>query len=279
MKKVFSVLFIVFIISVGAFAQRQVHLAMRYQPQHKYAGSTDQITNMEIGFHSESADGQKALEKAMGGESPVKKTVNAHSETMTQAGKLFKDSLFSIKTVFTKVQTADGSSPIPIGTAVYSTGSKSGQVTFESLAADGMDSELKEKLLPMLKSILQQVVVPEHNAKIGETFSFETPLTFPISGFTLDFTISTDYILKSISNGMAYFDIKQKYVMKSESVAIPITATGTGSGTMSYDIDNSYFSKYELSNVMSMAMNTSGVEMKIKIESTSIQKVGITKGN
>jgi len=272
MKKALVVLLFIGFVYTG-FAQRKVNLAVRYLPGRTYTGTNDQITKltMEIG-------GDKETTKRPGGDGkPVKKSVLVHTEKETTTGSLYNDSLFLLKTVLTKVSRADGPSAIPDGTAIYGKCSTTGRMSLDSMSSEGMDPELKEKLLPMLKTLMQSVQIPEHTLRVGESFTFKTPLSLPLNGITLDFTISTTYKLKSIEGGIANFDMVQDYVMSSESVAIPITASGKGKGSMTYDINNSYYTKNESYFSIDLSSKAEGRSMQMKMESTSLESVEIKK--
>ncbi|MDB5282423.1 MAG: hypothetical protein JWO06_1498 [Bacteroidota bacterium] len=270
MKKLFTLLLFIVTLPSGILAQGNIHLFVGYLPSHTYLIDADQLSKIEI-LYSGDAEAMKKV-----AENPAKKTVMVYTQKEMSTGKLYRDSLFSIKTVFKKEHTLGGSTTIPIGSTIYATGSKSGRMTVDSMLADGMDSELKEMLMPMMKAALQQVVVPEHTIRVGESFTFATPLRIPVASMVLDFSIKSTYKLKSVSGSVAYFDISQTYVMESESVTMPITADGTGKGTMTYDISSSYFTQYELTSSINMNLKAPEMNMKMKIESTETQKVVIS---
>ena len=262
MRKLVLLVLTGFIFSVHSYAQRKMHLHISFKPNYKYTETNDQITNMDMEF-----SGDKESLKSL----PDGGKLIMHVEKETTTGKYYNDSLFAIKTVLTDVETMDGAKPIPPGSTIYSTRSKTGRTVFDSLSAEGMDSEVKEKLLPMFKALIVQIVIPERDLKIGESFVDITPLRIPISGMTLDLLLNTTYKLKSISGNLAYLDVEQTYTMSSESVSLPVKASGTGTGTLIYDINAGYFTKYNLEGIVSMNLEIEGKTMKMKIETTSKQ--------
>ena len=251
MRKLFLLVLTGLIFSVHSYAQRKMHLHVSYKPNYRYTEKNDQITNMDMEFFGD----KESLKSLPDGGKPIKKTIIMHVERETTTGKYYSDSLFSIKTVLTEVETMDGLKPIPPGSVIYSTRSKTGRTVFDSLAAEGMDSELKEKLLPTFKALIVQVIIPERDLKIGESFTDVTPLRIPISGMTLDLLLNTTYKLKSISGNLANLDIEQTYTMSSESVSLPVKASGTGKGSMIYDINAGYFTKYNLEGAVNMNLD------------------------
>ena len=267
MRKLVLLVLTGFIFSVHSYAQRKMHLHISFKPNYKYTETNDQITNMDMEFSGD----KESLKSLPDGGKPIKKTIIMHVEKETTTGKYYNDSLFAIKTVLTDVETMDGAKPIPPGSTIYSTRSKTGRTVFDSLSAEGMDSEVKEKLLPMFKALIVQIVIPERDLKIGESFVDITPLRIPISGMTLDLLLNTTYKLKSISGNLAYLDVEQTYTMSSESVSLPVKASGTGTGTLIYDINAGYFTKYNLEGIVSMNLEIEGKTMKMKIETTSKQ--------
>ena len=269
MKKAPLLVLLVIIFCGTGHAQHKVHLRVGYLPGHSYVEKADQITNIEMELKS-SATGANDQD-------PIKKAIVQHTEKETSVGSYYNDSLFPIRTVLTKATMADGKVPIAPGTILYSTGTKSGKRTLDSISADGMDSELKEKLFPLLQTVIKAANIPEHSFKVGESFSFETPISLPVAGMTIMFLMKTTYTLKSATGSNAYFDIALVYTMQSESVSIPVTATGNGSGSMTYDINNNYYTSFERSENLAMNMSMEDRSMKMKMESTSIQKAAVYK--
>ncbi len=269
MRKVPLLFLLVINFCSTAFTQHKVHLKVGYLPGHSYIEKADQITNIEMEL--------KGSAITANDEGPIKKGIVQHTEKETSVGSYYNDSLFPIKTLLTKMTMAEGKAPIAPGTILYSTGTKSGKRTLDSISADGMDSELKEKLFPLLQTVIKAANIPEHNFKVGESFSFETPINLPVAGMILNFVMKTTYTLKSATGSIAYFDIALVYTIQSESVSIPVTATGNGSGSMTYDINNNYYTSFEINENLSMNMSMEDRSMKMKMESTSIQKAAVSK--
>jgi len=275
-QKITVAVCLLFAACAGVYAQTEVHLSIGYLPNHQYALKSTQITNIDMKF-SGNKKAVKQINAALMN-SPTKKTATMRNESVASTGNLYNDSLFPLKLVMTRNESQDGpSTVIPAGTTIYGTGSTKGTTTFDSIAAEGMDPKVKTRLFALVKNLLGQISVPEHTFKVGEKYTHQTPLTIPISGVTINMMVTTTYKLKSVTDGIAYLDITQEMTMNGEMSAVgKFKAGGAGKGSMSYDIKNRYFTKYELNATLNMEMSMEGVVMKMKMESASVNDQVIT---
>lgn len=259
------------LLSLPATAQ-QVHFSMRYKPNHTYAQKMDQIMSMEMNMAGDTAAERKIEESG----NPLKNTSTVHIEASTSTGALHGDTLFPVKMLFTKIDASTGKASLPDNLTIYGNASTNGMVRYDSIDGKGLTYDLKNQLFPALKKMAEQINLPEKTLRKGESFVVEMPLSIPAGGFNLDFTIKSTYTLKSISGNTADFDIVQVFSMNSESVAVPMTAKGSGKGSLTYDIRENYFTDYEATSTIDMSMNIDRHTMNMKMESSSVQKIAIS---
>ena len=128
-----------------------------------------------------------------------------------------------------------------------------------------------------MQSTFSQLNFPERQVKIGESFSIESPLSIPIAGVTIEITMTTNYHLLRINNGIADFDVSQVYTLKTIIAKYTVNATGSGQGKLFYDVSNNYYLKYQTDNEMEMNLKLDQFDLHLKNKSGFVQTSEISK--
>lgn len=128
-----------------------------------------------------------------------------------------------------------------------------------------------------MQSIISHLIFPEQQVKVGESFSVESPLSFPIAGVTIEMAMTTIYKLLSITNNIADFDVSQVYTMKEIISQYPITGTGSGKGKLLFDVSKDYFSKFQTDNELKINFKLDNSDLDLIIKTAFIQTTEITQ--
>lgn len=269
----FTVLTLSFLYS--ATAQQQVNFRIRYQPNTTYKQVITQGVETSLKYAGD--PGVLKTLKKQGIENPTLTKKVSETEAAYKTFSTDSTGQFPITITFLKTTSSDGQKSIPNGTVVHGHSSVNDFPTVDSVQSDNLSAEFKKTLLQTMKSLFEQMKLPEKMLKIGESFTEETPITIPIGPMKLEMVIVTNYKLLSVSNGIANINITQTYVVKSEIMNADITGTGKGAGFIKYDIANTFNTYYELNSEMQMAAKIEKVKLTVDVKSTFKQDVVITK--
>ena len=136
---------------------------------------------------------------------------------------------------------------------------------------------MRKVLITTLESVQQTIKFPERPMKVGDKFNSEIPMSIPMEGMNpISVKIDMEYFLTEIKDGKAFFDIKQTVGLDMSQEQLNVVASGTGTGTSEFDINESYLTKYtsELPMDMTIKVNEK-MTMKMKMTTTSDQNVVI----
>lgn len=275
MKKYISYLLILSHFFCNSQTQKEVTFKVQYKPDMKYNQMIEQKSQTNIKY-SGSEDFLKKL-KDKGVENPMITSTQSKIETIFKTGKEIKKKTFPLTIEFTKTVSSDGKIIIPDGTIIYGNGSNGNMPTLDSIVSKELDENFKKSLLQTIQSTLNQLSFPEKKIKIGDSFIRESPLSIPVSGSTIEMTITTYYKLLDIENNIANFDVSSVYTMKSVITKYDIKATGNSKGKMLYDIVNNNLTDYKTDTEMKMNFKLEDLYMDLESKSSFIQTIEISK--
>jgi len=92
-----------------------------------------------------------------------------------------------------------------------------------------------------------------------------------MDGSKIEIAIVTHYKLLSILNNLANFDISQDYTLNSVLINNSFKGTGSGKGTMVYDIANTIILNYTLNTEMEINKNLDSFAFNLNAKSGFIQ--------
>lgn len=128
-----------------------------------------------------------------------------------------------------------------------------------------LPEEAKEALRKTASSVGQQIDFPKTPVKRGETFTSYTPMNLPIPGSAADMKIRTDYTLRDVKAGTAYFDFIMNLDFDIKAGEGNFKSNGKGVGKMEFDIAKGMMTK-----------STSDMTFDFEMP---VQEVGLMKGN
>lgn len=276
MKKLFLLLFIS--ISFFNYGQSNQTLDFKsgYTPETNYKQTTMNSSDYEIVY----SGSEKILEvlKNSGTENPTKIKTLFNVETVSKTGKINKEGNFPITIEYIKTSDANGKSIIPSGTMLYGKTSMYAMPQMDSIVAKDMEENLKNSVFQTVQSTFSQLVMPQKQLKIGESFDQESPLSIPIAGITIDMVIKTTYTLKSIISKNAFFDISQTYTIKMSDSRFETNGTGVGKGNLIYDISNHFITENALAMEFILNLKHTDFGLQLKSKSDFKQTAIISKG-
>jgi len=274
MRKIILLLLTLTEISCNSQTKDELTFKVQYKPETKYSQTIEQTSHSEMTYSGSEEFLQKLKDKGV--QNPTITDNTSKIESVFKTGELSDGTNFPLTMEFVKTTSSDGKKDIPDGTIIYGHGSIGNLPTLDSIVSNGLDEEFKKTLLQAMQSTFSQLSFPEKRVKVGENFSRESPLSIPIAGVTVEMTITTNYKLLSITNGIGDFDVSQVYTMKSTITKYPIKATGSGKGKLLYDVSNNYYLKYQIDTEMGMNMKLDNFDLDLNSKSGFIQTTVIT---
>lgn len=255
-------------------SQKEVTLKIRYNPNTKYIQTIEQTSQSEIKYSGSADFLQKMQDRGI--QNPMVTNNDSKIETVFKTGKLTDGTNFPLTIEFTNATSGEGKKIIPDGTLIYGRGSNGNMPILDSIVSNGIDENVKKRLLQTMQSTFSQLSFPEKKIKIGENYSVETPLSIPLAGTALDMIVTTTYKLISITDNIADFDVSSVYTLKSTNTKYNMTGTGNGKGKLLYDIANNNNKKYETDTEMKMHMKLDNFDMDVTSKSGFIQTTVIS---
>jgi hypothetical protein len=274
MKKIILSFWVLILLAYYTYAQNKLHFKVSYKPQTQYNQSSLQSNHSEIKYSGPKEFLQKLKEKGV--QNPTITDTEMKIESVFRTGALTDGTDFPIVIEFVKIENSNDEVVLPEGTLIYGHGSVGNMPALDSIVANGLDEEFKNTLLKTMQSTFSQLSFPEKQVKVGESFSIETPLTIPIADVTIEMTITTNYKLLSITDGVADFKISQVYTMKTLISKYTIKAKGSGKGKLLYDVANNFYMKYEVDTEMEMNMKIEEMTLDLNSKTGIIQTTSIT---
>lgn len=258
MKVLFSLLISILLLN-PAFTQKKVSIDLQFLPDTEYTQKSIQTNKQTIKYQAE----QEVLDalKERGMSNPTINETKTSTKTLISTGPLEDNNKFNIKMDFTDT---DGSK-LPEGTKIYGWCESGEMPELDSIDMPGNDfnDDQKVMMLNLINKTFSQAKIPDNTMKIGSKFTYTTPFSIPIQTATLNMKIVTTYKLKKIENGIAYFDIVQKYQMETDIENMDMTAKGNGNGTATYHIQSKLMTNLLLNSEMIMHMKMKGLEMDL----------------
>ncbi len=260
---------------VQVFAQDEITFKAQYHPDTQYSQTMESTSVTEIKY----SGSEEFLNKLKGNgvQNPTISKAESTTESVMKTGQLTDRATFPLVIEFIRSTSSDGKKAIPDGMRIYGNGTTGSMPQLDSIVTEGLGEDDKQILLQTMQTAFSQISFPDKKMKVGDRLSSDSPVSLPIAGMTLDMLITTHYTLLAISHGMANFDVVQEYTMKATVNEYNLNATGTGKGTLDYDIANSFYLNYQMDIDMEMHMKIEAMEMSLKLGSGVKQTTVITK--
>ena len=284
MKKIkiasFNIFLILLILPIKLFAEPQVHLDFKEQPNREV--KTIVSSSTEIIFEVKGNEEIINKNRERGIEFPFKINNYQRQVLISKTGAPNRKGRFSYVKEYIEnaeySEDADGNRiQLPtdekfVGLKIYGEINAKGELKKVKLKGGSLSKDEKKGLKAFLKSNSLTEEAPKHSLKIGDKFKTSTPMQIPVAGLEpVNILTTTTYKLKSILNGKAYFTMRTDAQLSGDNPGFQIRLGGGGNGEMIYDIENINREKHELNMEFEMIVIGPDVDFfsKMKINSTS----------
>ena len=268
MRKIIVFILILTQFSCTKHPQDSLTFRIKYKPDTKYNQTTERTSQSVIKYSGPEKSLQKL--KSMGKKNPTAVSRKTLTETVLKTGRMIGEdcpvSLEYINTI-----SSDNVKEIPDGTILKGLCMQCNKPVFNSIKSEGQDDKYKSAILQSVQNTYAQFSFPEKKLKIGEEFTVDSSRSMPMDGSKIEIAIVTHYKLISILNNLANFDISQDYTLNSVLINNSFKGTGSGKGTMVYDITNTIILNYTLNTEMEINKNLDSFAFNLNAKSGFIQ--------
>lgn len=273
MKKIIGLSIAITLLSFISGSTGGIRFKLEYKPETRYNEQMNQAAEATVTYSGSDEFLEKLKDKGV----PNPTVTNNTSKTtiILKTGKLKDTSLFPITMEFTSVNNSNGKETIPEGTIIYGYATVNTTPSFDSMYCPGMQDETKKEFMKTMESTLSQIIFPDKELSVGDSFPQETPISIPIAGTTIRMKISTVYKLISINGGQADFDISQHYSINIDKYTT--AGGGSGYGHLTYDIAHNFDTSFEETTDMYFTMKTDDFSIKVDSKNTIKQIIVFSK--
>src|SRR5690606_7875317 len=262
-----------FIISIQqTVAQNEVLFQVKYKPNKTYI--TEMVSNMQMDMNVDSA--KKKQTESTGMKPPMHVNMLQEMTLSTNTGAVAPDKRIPLTMTYDKLDvtmTMNGKEMKQpnkfVGMQIKGYASEEGKVNIDAIEGNS-DTATKAALQKMISEVLRNVEFPNKAMRIGDTFTQEVPMEMPMNGTTLNMLTNLTYTLKEVKESQAFFDYTQSLSLNFEVANGNTTATGSGSGTMIYDMPANYITGSTGDMIMDINMQMGVMLMKMKLKAKTL---------
>jgi len=220
-------------VALTACAPAQIEFANEFKPESEYVISTKSETKIEITFEA-SEDFINHL-KSKGIENPQISEETSEMKIAYMTGSE-KDGVMSMEIKYLETgMPQDGF--IKNGESLKGTYSSKDKIKVTELPGESRIGMEANQLMLMMSDGFSIDLFNNGKLSVGDSTTVTTPMNIPLGPYQITIDIVNIYVLKSTNSGRANFDISSTCVLKSDNSQISISASGSGSGNCTYDIE------------------------------------------
>lgn len=248
MKK-FTALAAAILFITGIQAQ-EVNFKVSYKPNTNYIQTSVQNTEMVI---------------TAGGEEPISQTTGMNMVSKFNVGKL-ENGIMPVEMAIS-VEGEQGAAMN--GAKLYGKATPGAMPVFDKMDATGMPDDQKDMVMQIINKSLTQVFIPEKKVKAGGSFVQEIPMEIPLGPVTMKLKDVATYTLKKVVGRKAHFDVVHVVSLEGDIEGQNMKGSGTGTGQMVYDMDQTYPVSQDVVMSMEMAFEMQGMAISVSAKSNS----------
>jgi len=259
MKK--TIAFLLLLLStLSVVAQKTVTFKVAYKPGTVYNQIMSQTAKNDVSYKA--SEEILGMLEAQGITNPTITETKTTTNSLITTGKLVGNEI----PLSMKVSLNNGTDQkiIPDNTMIYGKVKQDGMPVFDSINAPGMDANLKDIFTKTLQATLSQILVPEKQVKVGETFTITLPLNIPVGPGMMTITDVATYKLLKVEGSKAFFDVSHTYTIDSDVNGQEIKGTGFGTGKTTHDLTNNYILHQDMVMSLNMGFDSNGITLVIK---------------
>ncbi|SFC92762.1 hypothetical protein SAMN04487907_11512 [Zunongwangia mangrovi] len=270
MKNYFSLILLLFIAKTWA---QDVHFEVTYLPNHSYLLSKTERTTSIVDLEA-SEEIYEALE-TQGIKIPIVEKESSTLKSITTTGDRENDKI-PVKGEFLEFSQAK-----QLESSSFYGFFHEKRVHVDSLSSDILSKEQKQSITIGIQSVLNAIYFPDKKMNIGDTLVEKTKLNYPVGETTIPLSLTTIYKLKATNAEKSFFDIIMKYDFMTEIEGFKTQASGSGIGSVVYDIKNKFITQMLLDTEVLMDFNQDGMLFHASVTTELDQTVEVksTKTN
>jgi len=276
MKLSLTITFSILLFSYTVFSQNGYLFKYNFNPNKTYTQTIDQKENSEITYMGDSTFNAKLKQNKL--KSYESSENIQHIEAFINTDSLLNDSIFKIIIQFTKTLN-NNSSIISNGTKIFAhCNINKFFPIIDSFSLLSKTKDNDQTLLEIAKSAIINIDFPKKSLNIGEFFLRTYPI--PVSWNNNEqviISVGTGYKLLSVDKGIATFEIKQIYKINLGKSKIPATITGEGKGILLFDIQENFYTKYELNTKLIYKVKKDNYTVQTSTTNNLTHQVSISK--
>lgn len=272
MKKIISFVFGLFVFTL-AYSQEAIHFTMGLLPNNSYDQSVSQKIKIELNLDSSSAEIIAKME-AGGMKNPTTQEQETNMETVIKSGTLNRQT-GKMPVVMSIIKADEKLSKILNQDTKFIGSARMNELpVYDSISGITLDDNQKQIMLKTMSS-LSQINLPNKSLKPGQSDTIHTPISIPVAGVNMQMDYVTVYLLKSIQGKTAFFDVTANFILNMEVKDLPVGGSGSGNGSMEYDLDKHYPALYKLKYQIFMRIAKESLIMHMNMISdlTSISSI------
>jgi hypothetical protein len=156
------------------------------------------------------------------------------------------------------------------GMVLYGYVDEQGKYRIDSIA-NSPSPEFKTVMDKLMAEFQVQASFPDRPLKIGDEFTDERPMEFPVAGgASMKATVTSKYKFVKVEGDLASFDLIQDITLALDmGEKADAQLTGSGKGTMKYNLKDQYASDYMINMDMKMKMKIKEMFMTMKGETVT----------
>lgn len=270
MKKI--LLFLTVISLYPCIGQEEIYFKVGYLPNHQYTLSQKNILEISITYIT--SDEMLEALKMNGIENPM-----INRDTTWLKSSIRTKSLQNDEIPIEMEWLESNNSELKPGTKLFGK-SKGQNIAIDSIVSYAMTEENKKYFFTSLEAMMNQIQLPTtQTVKVGESFEQLIPISIPAGNRIIDMDVKSIYTLKTVKDGIGFFDIEQVCTVNSEIEGLGLNFSGSGKGQLEYDINKEFFSNYLLDMVIDLTMDIEDIKLETKTKTTIEQTIEIQKAN
>ncbi|MFD2872799.1 hypothetical protein ACFS5N_09995 [Mucilaginibacter ximonensis] len=256
---------------IAANAQNKIPFKFRLLPKHTY--TVEGFTNIDsrintLGQGNAMPKGGQAQKFENKGNVTMSYTIatGAPDAKGTFPFIITVNSFLSKNTINGKEQPGPQNNPVK-GARSQGTITADGKMHTETITFVTADEKTTKAIVNMLNKFGDQIQFPARAMRVGESFTQDKPFNMANGGKNVDIKTTVTYTLKGIQGNLAFFNTKEVIVTNINAQKggrkADVKTSGTGKGTMVYDIANGFaVSKTDnLTTQMNMTMGTMNMDI------------------
>lgn len=260
-------------------AQNEVLFKVKFKPNKTYI--TEMVNNIQIDINFDIDSAKKKEMESAGMTLPMRMDMLQEMTLSTKTGTLAAEKRIPMTMTYDKVDISmimngkEMKQPNQfVGMQIKGYATEDGIVSIGAIEGS-LDTATKGSLQKMISEVFRNVEFPNKAMKIGDTFTQEVPMEMPANGTVLNMLTKMTYTLKEIKESQAFFDYTQSVSMNFEIEEGNTTATGSGTGTMIYDIPSNYVTDSTGDMMMNMNMQVGEMAMKMSVKAKTSAKAKV----